>query len=259
MDISWWVYPLVILAGALAGFINTLAGNGSAVVLSILVMMGLPPSIANGTNRVGVIFQSTIAAFTFQKKGMIPKEGIAWMIIPSVIGALIGSNIAVNLSEETMSLAMGFLMIFLLCLVLLKPKKWLAESVADMTKVKSPLNVFIFFLIGVHGGFLQAGVGVMLLAALVLGAGYSLRYANGVKILIVLVFSIPALLIFIGNGQVNWTYGLLLAIGQSFGGWLGATFATGYPNANIWVRRILIAVIVFAIGKFFGVYDYFLT
>lgn len=255
-DISWWMYPLAITAGAFAGFINTLAGNGSAVTLPLLVMMGLSPTVANGTNRVGVIIQSMIAAFTFQKKGLIPKEGIWWMIIPSVLGALVGSNLAVNLTEETMQLSMGVLMLFLLALVLLNPKKWLAESMADMAKVRSPRNVFIFFLIGVHGGFLQAGVGVMLLTALVLGAGYSLRYANGVKILIVLVFSIPALLTFVWNGNVNWAYGFLVALGQGFGGWLGVTFAANNPNANMWVRRILILVILFAIGKFFGLYDY---
>ena len=108
IDISWWMYPIAILAGALAGFINTLAGNGSAVTLPLLVMMGLSPTVANGTNRVGVIIQSIIAAFTFQKKGMIPKEGIWWMIVPSVLGALVGANVAVNLTESTMQLAMGF-------------------------------------------------------------------------------------------------------------------------------------------------------
>ncbi|MEZ4887678.1 MAG: sulfite exporter TauE/SafE family protein [Chitinophagales bacterium] len=256
MDIDWWMYPLIILAGALAGFINTLAGNGSAVTLPLLVMLGLPPNVANGTNRVGVVLQSITATFGFHKKGMIPKEGIWWMIFPSVLGALIGASIAVNLTEESMRLAMGFLMVFLLILVLLNPKKWLAESVADMAKVRSPRNIFIFFLIGLHGGFLQAGVGVMLLAALVLGAGYSLRNANGVKMLIVLAFSLPAFLTFISNGQVNWAYGLLIAVGQSFGGWLGVVFASDYPNANVWVRRILIVVIVWAIGKFFGLYDY---
>ncbi len=258
MDISWWLYPLAIFGGALAGFINTLAGSGSAVTIPLLVMMGLSPNVANGTNRVGVIVQSIVATYTFEKKGMIPKEGVGWMILPSVLGAILGSMIAVNLSEAAMNLALGSLMVFLLMLVLLNPKKWLADSVADMAKVKSPRNMLIFFLIGVHGGLLQAGVGVMLLAALVLGAGYSLRNANGVKMLIVLTFSFPAFMIYVWSGDVNWSYGLLVALGQSVGGWLGVIFAADFPNANVWVRRILIVVIVFAIGKFFGFYEWLL-
>ena len=108
-DIVWWMYPLAIAGGALAGFINTLAGSGSAVTIPLLVMMGLSPNVANGTNRVGVIVQSIVATYTFEKKGMIPREGVWWMIFPSVFGAIVGSMIAVNLSETAMNLALGCL------------------------------------------------------------------------------------------------------------------------------------------------------
>ncbi len=254
MDIAWYLYPLIILAGIVAGFINTLAGNGSAITLSLLVFLGLSPTMANGTNRVGVIVQSIIGYQTFKRNGMVHKEGVWWLIVPAVLGAIIGALIAVDLDEATMNLALGILMIVLLGLVLVNPKKWLADQMVDPSKIKSPATIAAMFLVGMHGGFIQAGVGVLLLTTLVLGAGYSLSKANGVKLLIVIFFTTPALLLFLYHGQVNWFFAILLTVGQSIGAWIGATYASKYENANIWVRRLLIGVILIAIVKFLGLY-----
>lgn len=251
---EWWLYPLAIFGGLLAGVINTLAGSGSAVTLPLLVFLGLDANMANGTNRVGIIFQSLIAVRKFKTSGNLQTKGIAWLVVPAVIGAVIGALAATELNEESMNFALGVLMVFLLFLVLANPKKWLAEAMPDPSKLKSPRNVFLMFLVGIHGGFVQAGVGIMLLAVLVLGAGYSLVRANGVKLVIVFCFAVPALLLFAWNGQVNWFWGCLVAIGQSIGGWVGATFAVGYPQANVWIRRLLIVVILMAMVKFFGLY-----
>ncbi len=251
---EWLLYPAVIVAGIAAGIINTLAGNGSAITLSVLVFLGLPANMANGTNRLAILFQSYVGYRTFKNNDLLISEGKWWMIIPAVIGAIIGAYVAVDLDEQMLNLAMGVLMVFLLILVLVNPKKWLADQKPDMSKVKSWKTILIFFLVGFHGGFIQAGVGVLLLAALVLGAGYSLKYANGIKLLIVLFFTAPAFLLFLYKGQVVWFWAILLTIGQIIGAWIAANFASHYPNANVWVRRVLIVVIIVAIGKFFGAY-----
>lgn len=259
METEWYIYPLVIIAGILAGIINTLAGNGSAITLSTLVFLGLPANIANGTNRLGVLFQSFIGYYTFKKNKLVISEGAAWMIIPAVIGAVIGATLAIDLDARSMNLAMGTLMIVLLVLVLLKPKQWLSFQKPDITRIKSIKTILIFFLVGLHGGFIQAGVGILLLSAMVLGAGFSLHYANGIKLLIVLAFTLPAFMLFVYNGQVNWFWAILLTIGQSLGGYLAANFASQYPQANIWVRRVLIVVILVAIVKFFHLYFFTFT
>ena len=113
----------------------------------------------------------------------------------------------------------------------------------------------LFFVIGIYGGFIQAGVGIFLLAGLVMGVGYNLTQANAVKLVIVLALSLAAIVVFIVNDQVNWWLGALMAVGQSIGAWLAARFAVGNPNANVWVRRLLIAVIVLSIIKLFGGFD----
>jgi len=252
---EWYVYLLAIAAGILAGIINTLAGSGSLVTLPMLIFLGLPPSVANGTNRVGVIVQNIVGIGTFQRKGALDTTGSIWYTIPAMLGAIVGAMIAVDLNEEMMNRAIGIVMIVMLVVILVDPKRWLREKSDVRPGRPSILMLALFFVIGIYGGFIQAGVGIFLLAGLVMGVGYNLTQANAVKLVIVLALSVAAIAVFIYNGQVNWWLGALMAVGQSIGAWLAARFAVGNPNANVWVRRLLIAVIVLSILKLFGVFD----
>jgi uncharacterized membrane protein YfcA len=258
MDLTaWYSYPLIALAGVLAGIINTLAGNGSVVTLSLLLFLGLDARVANGTNRIGAITQSGTALLTFGnagKLGDLGKKGIYFLII-TLIGALIGAKIATDIDKDLLEKVIGVLMVVMLGLILIKPKRWLRET--DITEnINTPLNLLIFFAIGLYAGFIQMGMGIMFLAALVLRAKFSLIDANIIKLIIVFVIIIPVLVIFIMASQVNWTLGITLAVGQSFGAWLAAKFALEHPKASVWVHRLLVVMVVVAIIKLFKLYLY---
>ena len=252
LDLSLTEWLLFILGGIATGIINTLAGSGSLITLPIFVFLcGLPAPVANGTNRVGVIIQTIIGVRGYSKMGTSSFEGSAWLIVPAVLGAILGSRIAVELDERWMNYALGGLMVFMFFVLILKPERWIREPEAEARRNKHPLSLLSFFLIGVYGGFIQAGVGIFLLAALVLIGNYSLRAGNGIKLLIVLAFSVPALFVFMWYGQVNWTYGLLMAVFQGIGAWLGVRFVARVPNANVWIYRLLIAIVLVSAIKFF--------
>jgi len=255
MELSWTAYLFAILGGILAGIINTLAGSGSAITLPILVMMGLPANVANATNRVGVTIQNIVGIATFKSKGQLELEGGLWYVIPALPGAVIGAMIAAELNEQLMNYAIGTVMVILLVLVLFKPQQWL-KKVSEVKEGRPSFAMMaLFFAIGIYGGFIQAGVGVFLLTALVVGVGYNLTHANAIKLMIVLSITVVALAVFIYQDLVIWRIGLLMAVGQSIGAWAAATFAVSAENANVWVRRLLIAVIVFSIFKFFGIFE----
>lgn len=247
----WYTPILVILAGFVAGVINTVAGSGSLVTLSLLVYLGVPSTIANGTNRVGVLLQTLIGAKTYTQKkhGIKLPRHIAWQIGPAIIGALFGSFIAVEINDRVMNTALLILMLLMLFLTLLKPKDWLKEKVIEKNNHKHLTSIFIYFLIGVHGGFIQAGVGIFLLSALVLYSGFTLNISNAAKLVIVAAFTIPSLLIFILKGRIFWEYAILLASGQSIGSYLAARFALKNKKANIYIRRLLILIIIVSIVK----------
>lgn len=257
MDIAWYVYVFAILGGILAGIINTLAGSGSVVTLPILVMLGLPANVANATNRVGVTIQNVVGIATFQQKGRLNLEGGLWYVVPSLPGAVLGAWIAANLGQQQMNYAIGIVMVIMLFVVLLNPQQWLRQHSEVKEGRPSIWILLVFFGIGVYGGFIQAGIGVFILTALVMGVGYNLAHANAIKLMIVLAVTLVALAVFMYQDLVVWPIGLLMAVGQSIGAWAAATYAVTAKNANIWVRRLLIAVIVFSIFKFFGLIDMF--
>lgn len=249
-SLDWYLYPLIIVAGVIAGAINTVAGSGSVVTLAMLSFLGLPSTMANGTNRIGVLFQSITGTATYRKHTEIDTKAYRGVILVSVIGALLGAQLAVELNEKILNFAIGSLMIVLLGLVLFKPKQWLKQQSVESTW-PAWLRYTAFFFIGVYGGFIQAGVGIFLLSALILGEGLTIAKANGIKLMIVLIYTIPSLLLFVFNDQVYWAFGLLLAVGQIFGAWVAAKFATRYENANVWIRYLLILILIFSIYRFF--------
>lgn len=247
---QWYVYLLAIAAGAVAGVINTLAGSGSLVTLPLLVFLGLPADVANGTNRVGVLLQNVVGIFVFRRGGLSQSQGSRWIIVPAVAGALLGAGIATVLDKSTMERAIAVVMVIMLVVLISNPKRWLREKSEAVAGRPGIGVILLYFVIGIYGGFIQAGVGVLLLSGLVLASRYSLNHANMIKLTIVLLMAIIALPVFMFNGQVDWGLGALMAVGQAIGAWAAANYATRVPNANLWVRRLLIVIVVISIVRF---------
>ncbi len=245
-------YPLVFVAAMVAGVMNVLAGSGSLLTLPALVFLGLPSPVANGTNRVGNLVQCVVGVEIFRREGRLAIAESGWYLGPAVLGAGVGAWVATLLNAEQMDLAIGVVMVAMLGVLLVDPKRWLRPE-SDLVDGRPPWWILVvFFVVGAYGGFIQAGVGVMLLAALVLGAGYEIVEANGVKMFIALVFTAGALLIFVFDDKVDWVYGGFMAVGQALGAWIGARFAVDSERAGVWIRRLLIVVVIVSAVKFLG-------
>jgi len=246
------LYLLAIGAGILAGFINTLAGSGSLITLSMLIFLGLPPSLANGTNRIGILIQSIVGVLKFQSAGKFAWDDGEFLIVPTTLGAIVGAFIAIDLNEQWMNTAIAIVMAIMLVVIVLEPEKWLREKSELSANYRGIGNFLLFFLIGAYGGFIQAGVGVFLLFAMVTRCGFSVANANAIKLFLVLIFTVPAVIIFVVYDQVHWLLGGIMAIGQGIGAWIAANFASNSKNAAIWTRRLLIVIITLSILKLVG-------
>ena len=230
-----------------------MAGSGSAVTLPLLIFMGLPASVANGTNRVAIVLQNVAGVESFRRSRVLDVRGALILSIPAVLGSVVGARMSLNLHEALMRRAIGTVMLLMLVVILLRPQRWLQGKLERMTGRPDWKQLVLFFLIGMYGGFIQVGVGIFLLVGLVLGLGYDLVRANAVKVTIVLCFTLAALLVFVLAGQVQWREGLILALGNVLGAWVGARFAV--ERGVVWVRRLLIAIIVFSASTLLGVFD----
>jgi uncharacterized membrane protein YfcA len=241
-DRDFWLLVSMLPLGVVAGFINTLAGSGSLITLPLLISLGLPANIANGTNRVGVVIQNIVAVATFRQQGALDVTGTWKLVLPSVLGSILGAQLAVDLDETLLRQIIGVMMLLMLGVMFVQPQKWLSEH-AGPHRARLWVEVPLFFAIGIYGGFLQAGVGIFLTAALVLSAGFNIVTANAVKNLMVLVFTAAAVVVFIVHDQVVWSLGLLLAAGQAFGAWLAARMAIKRGARFVhWVVVAIIAV-----------------
>jgi uncharacterized membrane protein YfcA len=251
--LAWYLYLAVIAAGFVAGFINTLAGSGSLVTLPLLIFLGLPANVANGTNRVAILLQNVVGVSSFRQQEVLDLRGGLMLAAPAVVGSVLGAQIAVNLDEQMMRRTIGALMVVMLIVILVRPKRWLEGRPEARRGRPDWKQLLIFFAIGIYGGFIQAGVGIFLLAGLVLGAGYDLVRANAVKVLIVLCFTLFALGVFLINGQVRWGVGLILAVGNMLGAWVAAWMAV--ERGATFVRWLLIAVVTVAAVNLLGLFD----
>ncbi|MCU0437603.1 MAG: sulfite exporter TauE/SafE family protein [Raineya sp.] len=244
-------YFIVFIASILAGFINTLAGSGSLIMLPLLMWVGLPPVVANGTNRIAVVFQSATGLTTFLKKSSIRLQNPFWIITPSLLGALFGAYQATQVSDEFFKEFLGILMIVMLFLILLKPEKWLKAKIQESNNDNQWYNLLGLFFVGVYGGFVQAGVGIFLLVVLVMGMEKPMKIANAYKLIIVALYALPVLIVFLWSGQANWKWGLFTAVGQATGAYIAANFAAKHPKADRWTYYLLIFVIVVSIVYFY--------
>jgi len=252
--LSWYQYVTVLAAGLAAGFINVLAGNGSLISLPALIFVGLPPGIANATNRVSIVFQNLVGGTSFYRQGKLDARGARMLSIPMVLGSIVGALLAVDVNDQVFKQVLALAMILMLVLMLIRPERWIAGKPGAVDRSLTLPRFLIFFAIGVYGGFLQAGVGIFLLVALVLEIGYDVIRANAVKVAVTLASALVSLVIFSANLKVNWAVGLVLAAGSMTGAWLATRFAS--DKGTRWVRWFVIVVVVISAAQLLGVFTW---
>jgi uncharacterized membrane protein YfcA len=245
---------VIILAGIIVGFINTLSGGGSVISLSLLLILGLPANIANGTNRISIFFQTLSSVGSFTRQKMFDNLKPVWLGIPATIGAIMGAYLAVDVNTRVIEIAMAVAMVIMLFFLFYKPDKWLKENPAMLSGPVKWWQLVIFFVVGFYGGFIQVGVGYFLLMSLVLGVGYDLVKANAVKNLIVFFYAIFALLVFMIDGKVNYLYGVILSAGSIIGALIASHLAV--KKGAGFIRGVIVASVVLTILQISGLVNF---
>lgn len=236
----WTEALLIIGIGLFAGFFNVVAAGGSLLTLPLLIFLGLPPAVANGSNRVAILAQNVAATARYQKKKLIPFPFSIYPAISATIGSLVGAQLAVHMDPENFQRILAIVMGVVAFTMLINPVK--KESVPRIVGKYKWLSIVGFFFVGLYGGFLHAGVGVFMLLLLTGVNRFSLVNANAIKIFVALIYVSVSLLVYIFNDAINWQYGLILAVGNTLGGWVGTNVVV--KKGDKWIRIILIAVVI---------------
>ncbi|MDH5397803.1 MAG: sulfite exporter TauE/SafE family protein [Cyclobacteriaceae bacterium] len=230
---------ILIAAGFFTGFINTVAGGGSLISLPVLIFMGLPVPVANATNRVALFSQNIFGIAGFKSKGISAFPYSLYLGLSALVGAAIGAELSVELPEELFKRIIAIIMVLVVLSTVFNPVKT-GALVERLGKKHTIYGLITFFFIGIYGGFIQVGVGFVIMAALTHINHFSLVKTNSAKVFIVLVYTVSALVVFIIEDMINWYYGLVLAIGNSAGAWIASRYSV--KKGDKWIKRFLLVM-----------------
>ena len=236
--------------GLIAGFINVNAGGGSTLTLPTLIFLGLDSALANGTNRIAIFIQNISAVYSFKKEKYQQFDISLKLSLFTLPGSILGAILATELSDALFQKILGIIMIGIIVSMII-PQKKIIDSQHENKKI--PFSAYLAMIgIGFYGGFIQVGVGFILMAALQRLMKLNLVFVNMHKVFIVLIYTIPALFIFILTKNVNWGMGLALAAGNATGGWWAAKFSV--RKGERLIKIILVVAVLIMAAKLLGVF-----
>ena len=243
-------YLLLLPVGFVAGFLNTIAGGGTLLTLPLLIFLGLPASVANGTNRVAILLQTTTAVKGFKSKGISTYPFSFYLGISAFFGAMIGAKLAIDIQGELFNRILAIIMVMVLLTLFLSPKRDY-DTIIEKTSGKSLYwSIIVFFFLGIYGGFINAGIGFLMLLILPYLNGLSLVKSNATKVYVVAVYTFGAVVVFALENQINYLLAFILTIGNASGAWVGSRWSVKQDDTVIKIF-LLITVSSLAIKLWF--------
>jgi uncharacterized membrane protein YfcA len=250
LDYQWYEIALLVAAGVAAGVVNTLAGSGTVFTFGAMLFFDIPITLANTTNRVGVFFQNIFGIASFMRYGSysIPFKKLLKYLIPSLVGAALGAVMAVNSSQLLLDIVAGVVMgLLALDMIFNLSRRFLLKS--GDSKTQEWVKPVVLLVIGFYGGYIQIGIGLLLLAFLFKFDTESLNEANLLKLLIVLAYTVPTTIYFIAIGQILWAPALLLSAGQMVGAFAAGFFAHASSSADKYIKGLLLMMTLVTLLK----------
>ena len=242
-----WQVLLLALVGVVAGWINVMAGGGSLLTIPIMVFMGIPAPVANGTNRIGILVQNIVAVTTFFRRGFSDFRLSLSLAAAASVGAVGGALVGVRLDGVWFNRVLALVMVAVMLLMALGRKSKRDHAAIELTRRRLIWGHVAMLGAGFWGGFIQVGVGFILMPILNRILGLDLVRVNMHKVFIALVYTVVALAVYASQVGIIWSAGAGLAAGTAIGGWLGAH--ASIRHGEVWIRRVLYVTLTLFIIK----------
>jgi uncharacterized membrane protein YfcA len=234
-------YLILFSVGLISGVLNVIAGGGSSLTLPVLIFLGLETADANGTNRIGLIFQNISAILSFEQSRVNDFRSSLLYSLFTLPGAILGALASIRIGDELFQKLLSIILLFIILSMFLNP----AQGRQEKSRPAKWWTYFALFGIGFYGGFIQVGVGFLIMAALYHLAGLPLVKVNVHKVFVVLVYTLPVLAVFIIKDHINWRLGLVLAAGNAIGGWSGAHLSVRGGEKTI---KVILSMVIFGMA-----------
>jgi uncharacterized membrane protein YfcA len=234
--------PLLILLGFGSGFLNTVGGGGTLLTVPVLTFMGVPITMANATARVAILAQNITASGGFRSKRVeLPLHYSFYLAIVSMVGGIIGSLLASTIDDQLFTRIFAMIMLVSVVLIVVNPRS-AANTEENMSGGRQLIGVICFFFVGIYGGFIQAGIGFLVIGVLRLINNFNLVKINFIKVFVAIVYTTVSVAVFAWEGKILWQMGLILAVGQGLGGWYASRWSV--DKGEVWIKRVMIATII---------------
>jgi uncharacterized membrane protein YfcA len=235
---AWYEYLLITAVGFVAAFVNTVGGGGSLFTVPILTFLGMPITFANATSRVAILSQNIFAVGGFaSKKVELPVKYSLLLGATALVGGFIGSRLASTIDDKLFTRLFVLVMILTVVMVIVDPfKNRSAEPL--MSLQRRIVGAVIFFFIGIYGGFVQAGIGFLVIGALSFVNHFDLVKINYIKVFVAIVYTAVSVVVFALEDKIIWETGLVLAVGHGFGGWYASRWSV--KAGEVWIKRVII-------------------
>ncbi|MCB1842379.1 MAG: sulfite exporter TauE/SafE family protein [Halioglobus sp.] len=247
MTLELWQAGLLVAVGIVGGFMNVMAGGGSLLTVPVMVFMGLPGPVANGTNRIAILAQNLTAIATFARRGFQDFRLSLTLSACAIPGAVVGALAGVRLEGEWFDRALAVIMLGVMLLMHFDRGAQQASTEHSPSRRQLWQGHLLMVGAGFWGGFIQLGVGFILMPILNRVMGLDLVRTNMHKVFIVASYTVVALLVFASQVELLWLVGLALAVGNAIGGYLGAHFSI--TRGEHLIRAVLNIVLVAFIIK----------
>ena len=243
MELDLNITIILIVSGIIVGAINTLAGGGSIVTVTMLTALGLPITIANGTNRIAVFLQNFTSTITFLRKGAFNLKHGFMLSIPVIIGNVVGSLVASNIDDRIFKICFGVILVVILLYLIFDSRIKMKEG--HNIDIK-PYHYLWFLLIGFYGGYIYVGIGYLILAITLWSMRMDIVTANAIKGFVIFVATPFSLIVFMLNGQIDYLFGLPHGVGNIIGSVLASHYAVNWGKGFIKAFTLIIVLICFA-------------
>lgn len=248
MNTDWLSWLLYIGIGWITGFLNTVAGGGTLISMPVLIFMGMPGSVANATIRVAILAQNISAATGFHSKGIrLPFPYTWWLVGLSLFGGWIGASIAMEVPDHIFNRVLAIIMVLVVASIVFEKKIKTDQRQEIFTRKSQILSAIGFFFLGIYGGFIQAGIGFLVIAMMTHLHQFPLSKTNFIKVFAAILYTGTAVVAFAIGGRIIWEVGLILAIGNAAGAWFGSRWSVGAGDK--WVKRILVIAVSILVVK----------
>ena len=210
----------LLLMGFLAGFIDAIAGGGGLISIPALALTGMPMAVVLGTNKLQSATGTSMAVFKYYRDGLIDFKTVSRGLVMGFIGALIGAITVNHVSNHFMQFVVPFLMLGVFIFNLFN--KNLGVNPGTKRLQEATFFSVFGFIFGFYDAFFGPGTGNFWIIAIVFFLGYTFLNASGYAKVLNLKSNLFSLAVFLYYGKVDFTFGLVMAIGQFFGGYFGA-------------------------------------